>query len=115
MITTQGKSVIFRYLAGNLPRIAESIALGIGSTTENVNDTTLVFEADRVPVSLVSADILNDKIIFKGTIPQEYVGTIYEVGLWYGTPPQTSGGSTIIVSFDSETEDWIPATWNTAI
>lgn len=115
MITTQGKSVIFRYLAGNLPRIAESIALGIGSTAENVNDTTLVFEADRVPVSLVSADILNDKIIFKGTIPQEYVGTIYEVGLWYGTPPQTSGGSTIIVSFDSETEDWIPATWNTAI
>jgi len=115
MITTQGKSVIFRYLAGNLPRIAESIALGIGSTAENVNDTALKFEVDRVPVSLVSADILNDKIIFKGTIPQEYVGTIYEVGLWFGTPPQTSGGSTVIVSFDSDTEAWTPATWNTAL
>lgn len=115
MITTQGKSVIFRYLAGNLPRIAESIAVGIGSSAENVNDTTLDFEVDRVPVSLVSADIINDKIIFKGTIPQEYVGTIYEVGLWYGMPPQTAGGSTIIVSFDSLDEAWTPATWNTAL
>lgn len=115
MITTQGKSVIFRYLAGNLPRIAESIALGIGSTAENVNDTALKFEVDRVPVSLVSADILNNKIVFKGTIPQEYVGKIYEVGLWFGTPPQTSGGSTVIVSFDSETEAWTPATWDTAL
>ena len=115
MITTQGKSVIFRYLAGNLPRIAESIAIGIGSTAENVNDTTLNFEADRIPVTLVSADIVNDKIIFKGTIPQEYAGTIYEVGLWYGTPPQTAGGSSVIVTFDSATEDWTPATWDTAL
>lgn len=115
MITTQGKSVIFRYLAGNLPRIAESIAIGIGSTAANVNDIRLEFEAERVPVTLVSADIVNDKIIFKGTIPQEYVGTIYEVGLWYGTPPLTSGESTIIVSFDSATEAWSTPTWNTAL
>ncbi|AST15294.1 minor tail protein [Streptomyces phage Samisti12] len=115
MITTQGKSVIFRYLAGNLPRIAESIAVGIGNSAENVNDTGLDFETERIPVTLVSADILNDKIIFKGTIPQEYVGTIYEVGLWYGTPPQTSGGSTVIVTFDSDTEGWLPATWDTSV
>ncbi|QGH76372.1 minor tail protein [Streptomyces phage Daubenski] len=115
MITTQGKSVIFRYLAGNLPRIADSIAIGIGASAENVNDTALDFEADRVPVSLVSADIVNDKIVFKGTIPQEYVGTIYEVGLWFGTPPQTAGNSSVIVSFDSTTEDWSTPTWNTSL
>lgn len=114
MITTQGKSVLFRYLAGNLPRIAESIAIGIGDSAENVNDTTLDFEAERVPVTLVSADIINDKLVFKGTIPQEYVGTIYEVGLWYGNP-QTFGGSTIIVGFDSSTEAWSSGTWNTAL
>jgi hypothetical protein len=115
MITTQGKSVIFRYLAGNLPRIAESIAIGVGSTAENVNDTSLKFEIDRVPVALVSADILNNRIVFKGTIPQEYVGKIYEVGLWYGNPPQTAGDSTIIASFDSETEEWTPAIWDTSV
>jgi hypothetical protein len=115
MITTQGKSIIFRYLAGNLPRIVESIAIGIGNSAESVNDTTLDFEADRVPVTLVSADIINDKIIFKGTIPQEYVGKIYEVGLWYGNPAQTAGGSTVIVTFDSDTEDWSTPTWNTAL
>jgi hypothetical protein len=115
MITTQGKSIIFRYLAGNLPRIAESIAVGIGSSAESVNDTALDFEAERVAVTLVSADIVNDKIIFKGSIPQEYVGKIYEVGLWYGTPPQTAGGSTVIVSFDSSTEEWTTPTWNTTL
>lgn len=114
MITTQGKSIIFRYLAGNLPRIAESIAIGIGDSAENVNDTILDFEAERVSVTLVSADIVNDKLVFKGTIPQEYVGTIYEVGLWYGNP-QTLGGSSIIVGFDSDTEDWSTPTWNTAL
>lgn len=114
MITTQGKAIIFRYLAGNLPRIAESIAIGIGSSAENVNDTILDFEAERVSVTLVSADIVNDKLVFKGTIPQEYVGTIYEVGLWYGNP-QTLGGSSIIVEFDSDTEAWSTPTWNTAL
>lgn len=115
MITTQGKSVIFRYLAGNLPRIAESIAFGIGSSAENVNDTALDFEVDRIPVTLVSADVVNDKLIFKGTIPQEYTGKIYEVGLWYGNPPQTSGGSTLIVGFDSDTEEWSTPVWNTSV
>lgn len=115
MITTQGKSVIFRYLAGNLPRIAESIAVGIGNSAESVNSTTLDFETNRIPVTLVSADIVNDKIIFKGTIPQEYVGTIYEVALWYGNPAQTAGGSTVIVDFDSDTEEWSTPTWNTAL
>lgn len=115
MITTQGKSIIFRYLAGYLPRIAESIAIGVGSTAENVNDTALKFESNRVPVSVTSIDIVNDKLIFKGVIPQEFVGKIYEVGLWYGAPAQAVGASSLIVTFDSATEEWIPATWETTV
>jgi hypothetical protein len=115
MITTQGKSVIFRYLAGYLPRIGQSLAIGIGSTAENVNDTTLAFETERIPVTLVSTDIVNDKVIFKGTIPQEYVGYIYEVAIWYGAPASTAGASALVVEFDSDTETWTPATWNTSL
>jgi hypothetical protein len=115
VITTQGKSIIFRYLAGYLPRIAESIAIGVGNTAENVNDTALNFESNRVPVSVTSIDIVNDKLIFKGVIPQEFVGKIYEVGLWYGAPAQAVGSSSLIVTFDSETEEWTPATWETSI
>lgn len=115
MITSQGKSVIFRYLTGYLPRIGQSIAIGIGSTSENVNDTNLSFETERIPVTLVSTDIVNNKIIFKGTVPQEYVGYIYEVAVWYGSPPNTAGSSALIIEFDSDTEAWSPATWNTAL
>ncbi|QMP84195.1 minor tail protein [Streptomyces phage Coruscant] len=115
MITTQGKSIIFRYLAGYVPRIAESIAIGVGNTAENVNDTVLDFESNRIPVALTSIDIVNDKLIFKGVIPQEFVGKIYEVGLWYGAPAQSIGASSLIVTFDSATEEWTPATWETTI
>lgn len=115
MITTQGKSIIFRYLAGYVPRIVESIAIGIGSTAENVNDTALTFESNRVPVTLTSIDIINDKLIFKGVVPQEFVGKIYEVGLWYGSPANSVGASSVIVTFDSATEEWTPATWETTI
>lgn len=114
MITTTGKTTIFRYLAGYLPKIAQSISIGVGSVAENVNDTRLGFEMSRVDVLLTSLDIVNDKVIFKGRLPQEFVGKIYEIGLWYGTPAQT-GGSQTIVSFDSQSEPWSTPTWNTAL
>lgn len=115
MITTQGKSVIFRYLAGYVPRIAESIAVGIGNTAESVNDTALEFESNRFSVSVTSIDIINDKLIFKGVLPQEFIGKIYEVGLWYGSPAQAVGSSGLVVTFDSATEAWNPATWETTV
>ncbi|AXH67258.1 minor tail protein [Streptomyces phage Wofford] len=115
MITTQGKSIIFRYLAGYIPRIAESIAIGVGNSAASVNDTVLNFETNRVLIAITSADIVNDKIVFKGIIPQEFVGKIHEVGLWYGSPAQSAGASSIIVDFDSTTEEWDTGTWNTSL
>lgn len=115
MITTQGKNLLFRYLAGYVPRIAESIAIGVGNSAASVNDTNLDFEVNRVAVTITSADIVNEKVIFKGTIPQEYVGKIYEVGLWYGNPAQSEGSSTIIADFDSQVEEWVGGTWNTTV
>ncbi|WXW92556.1 tail fiber [Streptomyces phage Enygma] len=115
MITTQGKSIIFRYLAGYVPRIAESIAIGVGNSAASVNDTTLDFEINRVLVTITAADIVNDKIVFKGIIPQEFVGKIYEVGLWFGSPAQNAGASSIIVDFDQAGEAWDTGTWDTTI
>jgi hypothetical protein len=113
MITDAGKVIIFRYLAGNLPKIAESLAIGVGNTAASASDEILQFETERVTISLVSPDIVNNKLIFKAAIPQEYIGYIYEVGLWYGVPSQVIGGSTTIATFDSDTEDWSSPTWNT--
>ncbi|AYB70902.1 minor tail protein [Streptomyces phage Yaboi] len=115
MITTQGKSVIFRYLAGYIPRIAESIAIGVSDKPASVNDTVLGFETNRVLINITSADMVNNKIIFKGIIPQEFVGKIHEVGLWYGSPAQSAGASSIIVDFDSTAEEWDTGTWDTTL
>lgn len=82
MLTTEGKNVIKRYFGGQVSRIGGSIALGVGTTAATVADTQLAYEAIRLQVSSVNADLANNKIIFKGSLPPGVIGTIYEVGLY---------------------------------
>lgn len=86
MITTAGKRHIKRYLAGLVPSIGDSIAIGVGPKAEAVGDTNLQFESERIPVDIVSYDFENDRLVFKTSLPDYYAGTIYEVGLFYGRP-----------------------------
>lgn len=109
MLTTDGKIYIKRYLAGFVPKIAQSIAFGLGGKAEAVGDTKLQFEVDRADISLTSYDFVNNKLIFKAPLPDEYAGTIYEVAL-FSTPSNAAAGdygSRMLTTFDSETEGWV--------
>lgn len=108
MITVEGKLHIKRYLAGFVPSIAESIAFGLGDKVEADTDTKLQFEVDRTDITLVSYDFVNNRLIFKAPVPEEYGGTIYEVALYSADANIAAGdfGSNIITTFDSATEDW---------
>ena len=108
MITTEGKQHVRRYLANYVPNIAEAIAFGIGSASETSTDKSLQFEVGRVDVSLYDYDFVNDAIIFKGSVPDEFVGKVYEVAIYSQFDDATAGnyGSRIITTFDSATEDW---------
>jgi hypothetical protein len=106
MITTDGKTHIKRYLAGFVPSIAQSIAFGIGETAENVAHTKLTFEVGRSDIVLTSYDFVNNKILYKAPVSEDFAGKIYEVAL-YSTPANTAAGefgSRIITTFDSGTE-----------
>src|SRR5688572_7298790 len=112
MITVDGKVHIKRYLAGFVPAIAQSIAFGLGSAAESVNDTKLQFEVGRTEILLVSYDFVNNKLIFKANVPEDFGGKIYEAAL-YSTPSNVAAGdsgSRILTTFDSATEDWVDAT-----
>lgn len=107
MITTYGRNYFKRYLSGqNVP--ATSFAVGIGSTAASINDTKLQFEFYRVPIDLISYDFATDKLIFKGTLPEELMGRIHEVGIFSLADNPVAGVSNnrIITTFDSEDEDW---------
>lgn len=116
MITVDGKTHIKRFLAGFVPNLAESIALGLGSKAEDTNDVKLQFEVDRTDILLTSYDFVNNKLIFKAEVPEDFAGTIYEVALYSSPTNATAGefGSRIITTFDSATEAWEDATSGTA-
>lgn len=108
MITAQGKKQILRYLAGYNGAIADSIAVGISGAAESTANTMLGFEVIRVPVDVLAPDFLTSQILFKGVLPSDMAGKIYEVGLWTSDVNLLANGygSRVITSFDSASEDW---------
>lgn len=108
MITTSGKSHIKRYLAGYVPAIAGSIALGIGSTAESLLDANLQFEFVRSDVRLVTYNFATNKLIFKTTIPDSLAAQIYEVAVFSSTSDNTgvAYGSRLISTFSQVDESW---------
>lgn len=113
MITDEGRTYIKRYLAGQVGAIAESIVFGAGATAPAATDTVLNFELERVNVRLVAYDFYADKLVFKGTLPEEFSGTVYEIGLYSQTANSAAGayGSRMLLSFESVDENWSNATW----
>lgn len=114
MITTQGIPHIKRYLAGSVPRIVGSLALGVGSSSEVVGSTLLDFEVVRADVTLSSYDASTDRIVFKATIPEDFIGTVYEVGAWSMSADAVAGdyASRSLVTFESALETWTNATFS---
>lgn len=112
MITDDGKIHIKRYLAGFTPSIAQSISFGIGNSVEATTDTKLQFEVAKDDVRLTSYDFVNDKLIFKANVPDEFDGIIYEAALYSMSTDSLAGesASKLISTFDSDTEVWVDAT-----
>src|SRR6476469_6797323 len=108
MITQQGVTYIKRYLAGFVPSMAQSIAFGLGNRAESNTDTKLQFEVERVDINLTSYDFVNNKLIFKAELPDDFQGQIYEVGLFSQPSNAVAGefGSKMLSSFDSFDEGW---------
>lgn len=115
LITTEGERLILRYLAGQSPSLGAAIGAGVSETTATVNDTLLGFEVERVSVNLRNADYTESVVIFKGTIEQDVVMNIYEMGLWSSAANNLSGefDSKLLTTFDLEIEDWSNVTVDT--
>lgn len=115
LLTTEGKRLILRYLAGQSPSLGAAIGLGVSSVAATVNDVALGFEIKRVSVDLKNADYTNNVVLFKGTIEQDVVFSIYEAGLWSSAANNLSGefDSRTLTTFDTDLEDWTNVTVDT--
>lgn len=115
LITTEGQRLILRYLAGQSPSLGAAIGIGVSSVAATVNDTMLGFEVERVSVNLRNADYTNTMVIFKGTIDQDVVVNIHEMGLWSAAANNLSGefDSRLLTTFDLDLETWSNVTADT--
>lgn len=70
------------------------------------------FELGRADVTLTSYDFVNNKLIFKASLPETFAGKVYEVAIYSQATNALSGsfGSRLVSTFDSATEDWVDAT-----
>lgn len=97
-----------RFLSGQVRNMAGGIAIGSGAAAPAVSDSRLTYEFDRATIYLTSPDYINKRIIFKGTIGEQVVGSIYEVGLYSSTFGSTVAGnpSSSLASFERDVEEW---------
>lgn len=107
MITSNGKQVFKRFLAGQASQIAGSLSVGAGATAATVNDSRLAYEAERINISSVSVDPDSDKIVFRAILPPGRIKTIYEIGLWANPISLASGRN--LALFNTSTP-WTNAT-----
>lgn len=91
MITTSGKGVAKDLFSRQVSRLADSMALGVGTATEQLTDLRLDSEIVRVPITSVAPDPVADRVVFKASLPAGLIGTIYEVGLFFEESSVDSG------------------------
>jgi hypothetical protein len=114
LITELGRQHIMRYLAGLVGTLGGSLAVGIGAVAPTSTDDRLTLEFDRATVSLSSVDFINNRIVFKGTLEQGLVGTIYESGLFSQALSTDARGyeSRLLFAFgNSDGEAWTGNTY----
>ncbi len=116
LITTKGIQHIYRLLASQVTKIGEVISVGVGTTSANVADSSLEFETAKARITVSSPDFVDGKVVFKATLPQDFLGVIREAGIWSLENNANSGNyeSRTLVTFDQD-EDWPSnAEWQSA-
>lgn len=105
VLTTEGKSLIRNYLAGNVQSWSGSIAIGaMNFNSPSSSDSGLEFEIIRVPVVL--STVKGTNIILSADISSEIAGRIFELGVYPTVTNSFSAGfdDKVIANFS---EDWV--------
>lgn len=116
MITTDGKSILGKFLVGQAPAYASYLAVGCGhnpTSSSAITDfsakTELDFEMFRVPITSRSFYVENgvSKIVFGAELPTQDRFSFTEAGIYSaGTNPIATGSDSRILYSFSSTESW---------
>lgn len=110
MQTIAGKNRIQRCLTGFEGAPVAAIAIGVGQTPATDTDVSLEYEIARAGVTTASVDQVTGEVIYKAIIPEEFSGTIYEVGTW-SQFNESDDDDTLLLTFEPEYELWSTGTY----
>lgn len=106
VLTTEGKALILRYLAGEIPDWAGAVAIGTGTTAATNADRKLVFEAERAAVNLKASKVSAGGVVVRAALDTDYACKIQEVAIISSlVNPANPGSGLVLARFDSEIED----------
>lgn len=109
VITNAGKSSILNAVAGKSVGFATSLVAGIGSTAATANDTELEYAVGGNDVNAVIADLVNEKLFFKATLPSADNYEIRELGCFstnYTGAQNSFGAGSISLLIFGENTPW---------
>lgn len=89
-ITTRGKELILKHLAGHIADWASIVAVGVADAAPTVNDVRLGYELGRGTINVASVDTTTNRVLVKGTIPSDVIGQIREIGVYSSSEGVTS-------------------------
>jgi hypothetical protein len=112
LITDKGIDHLLKYQARIVLYPANFMVLGVGTAAAAGDDTNLNFEAQRLPIDAINADLANNRLVFSSTIPVNTVESIYEVGLYYADSSTTF--SKLLPYPGTDINLWTNATLTTA-
>lgn len=112
LITTEGKRLILRVLAEQAPSLGQALGVGVARTAPVVGDTRLAWEIDRISIDIKNVDYENSRVVMKGTLAQNVIYTIHEIGLWSQFTNSVNGdtASRILTTFETAFEQWTNTT-----
>ena len=107
IITNAGRASILNAVAGKSVGFASSLVVGIGATAATVNDTQLEYAVGGNDINAIIADLVNEKLYFKATLPAADNYEIRELGCfatnYTGAQNSFGAGSIALVTFGENT------------
>jgi len=109
IITEQGQASVVQFLAGAQNSLGDYMAFGIGESTPEATDLRLDFEYHRVEVDLKQPQLAENKVVIRGTIPDEKAFELHEIGLFLDDDIiDELAPNALITSFDIRDEaEWL--------
>ena len=105
MITNAGRTAVQQSLTGFFGAPVGALAIGVGTSPETVDDTTLDYEIGRAMVNVSSVDQISGAVIYKATIPEDVSGTVHEMGAWTNVS-DTGDAEPLLLTFEPGSELW---------